>query len=59
MYLKGRFFLSIQGRLIPVPTVVSAGCGLAWCADVAQEEQLKALIAERALHTHELLLCVL
>jgi hypothetical protein len=29
-----------QGRLIPVPRAISAGCGLAWCADLTQREAL-------------------
>ena len=33
-----------DGRLIPVPRVISAGCGLAWCADLASEEALTALM---------------
>ena len=32
------------GRLIPVPRVISAGCGLAWCADLDSEAALTALM---------------
>ena len=33
----------IAGRLIPLPREISAGCGLAWCAeDPDQEECLRA-----------------
>lgn len=28
------------GRLIPVPRAISAGCGLAWCAELEHREQL-------------------
>lgn len=28
------------GRLIPVPRAISAGCGLAWCAELENREQL-------------------
>ena len=31
---------SISGRLIPVPGVLSADCGLAWCAEPKMEEIL-------------------
>ena len=24
---------NVQGRMIPVPKVISAGCGLAWCSE--------------------------
>lgn len=47
------------GRLIPVPTVVSAGCGLAWCADVSMQETMQKLIDEQGMKIHEMLLCVI
>lgn len=28
------------GRMIPIPSEVSAGCGLAWCAPVEEREEL-------------------
>ena len=31
----------LPGRMIPVPSVLSAGCGLAWCADVSCREDLE------------------
>lgn len=41
------------GRLIPVPRSISAGCGLAWCADpeyggILKEIMEKAGISEEA-----------
>ena len=33
-----------QGRLIPVPRAISAGCGLAWCANLDQRETLCAVM---------------
>lgn len=33
-----------DGRLIPVPRIISAGCGLAWCAGPASEAALTALM---------------
>lgn len=32
------------GRLIPVPRQISAGCGMAWCAPVADRAFLEQLI---------------
>ena len=29
---------NIPGRLIPVPQVISAGCGMAWCASLDDED---------------------
>ena len=31
---------SVPGRLIPVPRAISAGCGLSWCADLTDREQI-------------------
>ena len=45
----------LPGRMIPIPSQVSAGCGLAWCADLEQREVLKELmqsirLEEEAMH---------
>lgn len=39
----------VQGRLIPVPGMISAGCGLAWCAETAQEKDLLAVMQEEGI----------
>lgn len=31
--------MNLPGRLIPVPRVLSAGCGLAWCAEPDQDTE--------------------
>ena len=41
-----------DGRLIPVPRAISAGCGLAWCADPSCEADLIALMGEKGI-THQ------
>ena len=33
------------GRLIPVPTQISAGCGMCWCAELPEEEACLAVIS--------------
>ena len=35
-----------DGRIIPVPRSITAGCGLAWCADPDSEAALVALMEE-------------
>ena len=35
---------SVPGRLIPVPREITAGCGLAWKAEVDQEEAVTAAL---------------
>ena len=37
------------GRMIPVPRVLSAGCGLAWCADVDKRDVLLKIMQEAGL----------
>lgn len=49
---------NVAGRLIPVPRTISAGCGLSWCADLGETEQIKAAmkaagIEEEAIHECE------
>lgn len=39
----------LPGRLIPVPTQITAGCGMAWSAPAEAEAALKAFIAEKGL----------
>ena len=34
-----------DGRIIPVPGSITADCGLAWCADPANEAELMNLMA--------------
>ena len=40
---------NLPGRLIPVPRSLSAGCGLAWCADPGPdtEESLRNAVRKR------------
>lgn len=35
----------IPGRLIPVPSSITAGCGMAWCAPPERAEDIQALFA--------------
>ena len=39
----------IPGRIIPVPSEVDAGCGLAWAVGAGQREELWAALHERRL----------
>jgi len=38
--------LFTNGRMIPIPSQVSAGCGLAWKAEVDEKPQLLAALAQ-------------
>lgn len=39
----------LPGRVIPVPSEISAGCGLAWSVPAEQREALEQVFAQRGL----------
>lgn len=39
----------IPGRIIPVPSDIDAGCGLAWCADADQRKPIEAALVQHGL----------
>jgi len=39
----------ISGRLIPIPTQISAGCGLGWKTETENEEKIKELFSKNGL----------
>ena len=41
--------LGAEGRLIPLPPVIDAGCGLAWCAPAAARPVLEQMLREQQL----------
>lgn len=43
-----------DGRMIPVPRELSAGCGLAWCAVPEVKEELERFSAEKGLSYEEM-----
>lgn len=50
--------LGADGRLIPVPRAISAGCGLAWCAKPASRAALERLMVESKITHQEIQLCM-
>ena len=46
------------GRLIPVPRLISAGCGLAWCSGLESETELKNLMKEQNITYQEFHQCL-
>ena len=34
----------VAGRLIPVPREISAGCGLAWCTELSEKENVRSVM---------------
>ena len=47
-----------QGRMIPVPRSISAGCGLSWCAPLECREELKNVMQGIGLEEEEIHECL-
>lgn len=48
-----------QGRLIPVPRSITAGCGLAWCAPPQSEEALRSLMTQCGIRPQAVQQCMI
>lgn len=46
------------GRLIPVPRVISAGCGLAWCAPPEEKARLALLMEQHGINCEDMHECM-
>jgi len=46
-------------RLIPVPREISAGCGMAWCADPDSEDALKQLMDKHGILAQGIFRCMI
>lgn len=44
----------LPGRIIPVPSQISAGCGFSWRAEVQDQEKLKAFMTEQGITYSEI-----
>lgn len=40
---------NVPGRLIPVPSSISAGCGLAWMTDTKEKDIVETLLSDKGL----------
>lgn len=40
----------VPGRIVPVPSQIDAGCGLAWCAEAADCETVAQALSEYSLN---------
>lgn len=47
-----------DGRMIPVPGSISAGCGLAWCAEIQSRAALEALMQESGIAFQQMHECL-
>lgn len=48
----------VPGRLIPVPRVISAGCGLSWCAELTDREQILGVMKEVGIEQEDVHECL-
>lgn len=48
----------VPGRLIPVPRVISAGCGLSWCSDLENREEITHMMRTAGLEQEEIYECL-
>ncbi len=46
------------GRLIPVPRMISAGCGLSWCADLTDREIITEVMKQVGIEEEEMHECL-
>ena len=49
----------VPGRLIPVPRIISAGCGLAWCAEPDDREAVEGVLNEVGIREEEMHECMI
>ena len=48
----------VPGRIIPVPRAISAGCGLSWCADLGDREQIVDMMRKAGIEEDEMHECM-
>ena len=48
----------VAGRIIPLPGEISAHCGLAWCAPLEREEEVRRFLASHSLRVQEICRCL-
>lgn len=49
---------NVQGRLIPVPREITAGCGLAWCANIEDKDEITGVMDLVGLESDRLYECM-
>ena len=49
---------NVPGRIIPVPRAISAGCGLAWCAELNEREQIADVMKQVGIQEEDMHECM-
>lgn len=54
---KGCKSLEVQGRLIPVPRQMSAGCGIAWASPTEESKRIPDVLRELNIEAEDMAEC--
>lgn len=49
---------NVPGRIIPVPRAISAGCGLAWCAELEERKQISDIMKQVGIQEEDMHECM-
>ena len=49
---------SVPGRIIPGPRAISAGCGLSWCAELSDREEIVSMMKTVGIEEEEIHECM-
>lgn len=49
---------NVPGRIIPVPRAISAGCGLAWCAELTDKDAVSAMMRQAGIEEEDMHECM-
>ena len=49
---------NVPGRIIPVPRAISAGCGLAWCAELNEKDQIADIMKQVGIQEEDMHECM-
>ena len=49
---------NVPGRIIPVPRAISAGCGLAWCAELNEKDQIADIMKQVGIQEEDIHECL-
>ena len=49
---------NVPGRIIPVPRAISAGCGLAWCAELTDRDAVAAMMKQAGIEEEDMHECM-
>ena len=49
---------NVPGRIIPVPRAISAGCGLAWCAELDERGQIADIMKQVGIQEEDMHECM-